>query len=111
MATGSFWDTENPDAPWGKFDTDATITFPIEIDAWLAQLGAGYSSHTIVLPDGSPLEEVDSVHSAGVIAVTMKVADGAEYTIGEKYGFTIRLVCDDGVQQDDRTLFLKLMAR
>jgi hypothetical protein len=114
MPTGAFWNTtDDPDKPWGPLDSDATITFPIELEAWLAQLGAGYASHTIKLAAGSPLEIVSSIFVAAsvTLAVTVKVAAAATFIKNQQHGFTIALVCDDAVQRDERTLFLKLVDR
>lgn len=109
MATGSFWNLDDPDKPWGPFDPDAAIVFPIEVDAWLVSLGVGYSSHSIIV--AAPLECESSAHSDGVIAVSMRLAEGAAYTPGTKYPFTLRIVGDDGFTQDDRTLYLKVKSR
>lgn len=108
MATGSFWNVDDPLKPWALFDPNAIIDIPIEIGDWLTSLGSTYASHTIIASD--PLEAVSSSHSAGTIVVRMQVASGAEYTSGMKYPFTVRLVCADG-QQDDRTLRLKVTSR
>lgn len=110
MATGDFWNvTDDPAKPWGLFDPDASIVFPIEIDDWLTSLGVGYASHTIIAD--TPLECVTSSHSAGVISVSMQLLAGADYTAGMKYPFTVRLVGDDTFTQDDRTLYLKVKDR
>ena len=108
MATGNFWNDDNPLKPWGLFDPDAELVLPVEIDGWLESMATTYASHTVTA--GSPLECVSSQHAAGIISVRMRVADGAEYTEGVKYPFTIRLMGADG-QQDDRTLWLKVKSR
>lgn len=108
MATGAFWNISNPKKPWGLFDPNAELVFPIEVDQWLADMATSYASHTVIAP--TPLEQVSSSHAAGVISVRIRVASGAEYEAGTKYPFTIRLVGADG-QTDDRTLWLKLEER
>lgn len=109
MATGDFWNVDNPLKPWGLFDTEAVLEIPFELEDWLASLGANYAGHEIIAP--LPLEYVSAVYSAdggGMLIIRMRVASGAEYTKSRKYPFTVRLLCDDA-QQDDRTLWLKLV--
>lgn len=108
MATGDLWNVDDPLKPWALFDTNAIIDIPFEIADWLTSLGSTYADHEVIAP--TPLECVTSTHSAGVITMRMQVLDGAEPVIGTKYPFTVRLICADG-QQDDRTLFLKLVNR
>lgn len=109
MATGDFWNTDDPTKPWGLFDPDAEIVFPIDVAAWLSGLATTYASHTITAD--APLECVDAgTHADGVIPVRMRLAAAAEYTSGRKYPFTIRIVGTDD-QQDDRTLWLKVKPR
>jgi hypothetical protein len=111
MATGNLWNIDNPLKPWALFDTNAEIVIPFELEDWLASLGSTYASHEIVL--ASPLECVSSDYTAddgGLLAIRIKVADGATFTKSTKYPFTVRLVCADG-QTDDRTLWLKLVDR
>lgn len=108
MATGDFWNTDDPLKPWGLFDPDAILDFPIDVSGWLADMASTYASHTVIASD--PLEHVTSGHSAGIITVRMKLATTPTYTAGQKYPFTLRLVCADG-QQDDRSFWLKIKAR
>lgn len=108
MATGEFWSVDDPLKPWGLFDVQAKLKFPITITAWLADMASTYASHSIVSPD--PLEVISSAHAAGVVTVFMQMKDGAPFIEGKKYPFTVRLVCAD-TQQDDRTLWLKITSR
>lgn len=109
MPTGDFWNVDNPLAPWGPFDPDAEIVFPIEVGDWLDSLGTTYASHTIIA--ASPLECLSQgTHSGGTIPVRMALLSGADFTPGRKYPFTIRIVGADA-QQDDRTLWLKVKDR
>lgn len=108
MATGSMWNDPEGAKPWAEFDPDAIIDIPIEVQDWLASLSANYSTHTIQA--AAPLECAASGYSAGVITARMQVAASATFQPGVKYPFTVRLVCDDG-QQDERTLFLRLANR
>lgn len=106
MATGSFWITDDPAKPYGLFDPNAELVFPIDVTEWLAGMGATYGSHS-VLAD-APLRVVSAgVHSAGVIPVRMALVASPVFTPGTKYPFTLRLVGADG-QTDDRTLWLKI---
>lgn len=106
--TGDFWNLDNPEKPWGPFDPDAEIVFPIDVTKWLASLAAPYADHLVIAP--APLEDVGSQHSAGIIQIRLRVASGAAYKPGVKYPFTVRVICADG-QHDDRTLFLKVKPR
>lgn len=106
--TGDFWNTYDPARPWGLFDPDSELSFPIEIDDWLSKMATTYASHSVIAD--SPLECVSDVYVDGVITVRIALAAGARYMQGKKYPFTIRVVGADG-QQDDRTLWLKLMPR
>lgn len=109
MATGDFWNVDDPTKPWGLFDPNAVYIFPIDVSAWLTNLGTTYASHSVIA--STPLECPDEgVHVAGVVPVTIQVAADAAYTSGRKYPFTLRVVGADG-QQDDRTLWLKLKPR
>lgn len=108
MATGSMWNDPEGAKPWADFDVNAIIDIPIELADWLTSLGALYASHTITAD--APLECVTSSHASSVVTARIKVADGASFQLGSKYPFTVRLICDDG-QQDERTLWLKLVQR
>lgn len=110
MATGIAWNVEDPLKPWALFDTDARRVIPFELADWLAELGTTYADHEVIAQ--APLELISDPHDADTqtIAITLRVATGAEFTKGEKYPFTVRLTGADG-QIDDRTLWLKLVDR
>ena len=109
MTTGLAWDLSDPLKPVALFDPDAIRTIPIDVGTLLTSMGTTYASHTVITAD--PLECISQgTHSAGVIPVQMKLASAAQFTMGQKYPFTIRVVGADG-QQDDRTLWLKLKDR
>jgi hypothetical protein len=112
MATGEAWNLDNPTKPWALFDTNARIIIPFEIQDWLIELGTTYADHEILTD--IPLECDGSMHSNGVIAITMQLHPSAildvDYVINTKYPFTVRLTGADG-QIDDRTLWLKLVHR
>lgn len=118
MTTGNFWNTDNPKKPWGEFDTNAELVFPIDVTDWLAEMATTYSEHQIVA--APPLDCSAGVHAvvAGreLIYVRAKLAAAAQFTEGTKYPFTVRLIGANGPdsagpQQDDRTLWLKLVTR
>lgn len=108
MPTGDFWNVEDPAKPWGPFDPDANLVFPIEIADWLAEMATAYASHQVIVP--APLECLNSSHNAGIISVRMALVASPTFKSGTKYPFTIRLVGADG-SQDDRTLLLKVLSR
>jgi hypothetical protein len=105
-----FWNVENPDKPWGKFDPNAQLSIPFDWIEWLADLGVNYASHEIIVE--APLEVVGSAQVNGVIVAFLKVADGQEVAINKKYSVTCRIVTDGNPpHQDDRTVFLKMVQR
>lgn len=109
MATGTFWNVDDPKKPWGQFDPDAELVFPIDISAWLTALAMTYASHTVTAD--APLELVSAgTHAAGILPVRIKVAAAATYVQGTKYPFTVRIVGADG-QKDERTWWLQLKDR
>lgn len=118
MKTGDFWNLDDPAKPWGLFDLDAELVFPIYVDEWLAEMGTTYSSHQVIAV--SPLECSAGVHAVNegldVIYVRAQRASGAEFKVGIKYPFTLRLIGANGpdgagTQVDDRTLWLKAVQR
>ena len=108
MPTGAFWNTDNPAKPWGLFDVNSTLIFPIDIGTWLADLSSTYADHEVIAV--TPLECVESTRTGDVVAVKIRLLDAAEFTLGKKYPFTLRLTTADG-QVDDRTLWLKVKER
>lgn len=107
---GAEWDVSDPTKPWALWDPNANIVIPIGVDDWLSQLGVTYGSHSVIAVD--PLEcAAQGLYSAGTIGVRMKLAAAAEYTSGVKYPFTLRLVGNDTITRDDRTLWLKVKDR
>jgi len=107
---GDAWNIDSPTKPWALWDPDANIKIPIGLDDWLAELGTTYGSHSIIAL--APLECADAgAYLDGVIQVRMKLAAAPVYTSGVRYPFTVRLVGADGITQDDRTLYLKVLQR
>ncbi len=118
MKTGDYWNIEDPKKPWGEFDPNAKLVFPIFVNEWLREMGTTYSSHEVLA--ASPLQCSDGVHAVSegldVIHIRVQIAVGADFKIGLKYPFTLRLVGANGSDgagplTDDRTLWLKLVQR
>lgn len=110
MTIGEAWDISDPTKPWALWDPDANIVIPIGLDDWLTKLGVTYGSHSVITTD--PLACLNQgLYSAGTIGVRMALANGAEFTPGLKYPFTVRVVGNDGTTRDDRTLWLKVKDR
>lgn len=106
----AYWNVDNPDKPWGKFDINAELDIPFNWADWLADLGLSYASHTIVAE--SPLEVVGSAHSNGIITAFIKVQAGQTPSINRKYAVTCKIVTDGSPpRKDDRTVYLKMMER
>jgi len=106
----AYWNVENPDKPWGKFDPNAKLSIPFDWTEWLADLGVAYASHQILVE--APLEVVGSTHSAGIIAAFIQVQDGQSVQLNKKYSVTCRIVTDGNPpHQDDRTVYLKMVER
>jgi hypothetical protein len=107
---GEAWNIDDPTKPWALFDVEANIPIPIGLDDWLGEIGATYGSHTVLA--AAPLECANpGTYSAGTILVRMKLAPSPVFSSGSKYPFTIRVVGADGITQDDRTLWLRVVSR
>lgn len=111
MATGPAWNLEDPAKPWALWDPDADIKIPFSIDAWLTVLGVAYANHEVIV--AAPLEcpNKGTYTSGQPVLVRMRVAAGAEYAVGVKYPFTIRVSGNDGTTKDDRTFWLQIAQR
>jgi hypothetical protein len=105
MTTGSFWNVDDPDKPWGKFDPDDVINIPFDFADWLTDQGTSYSSHAL---SSDPLLTASNVtQSGGVVTVQVKKANGATLVAGTKYSVTVQITCADG-QKKSKTLWLKI---
>lgn len=107
MATGAAWDVRtNPARPTARLDMDAIRDIPVDWSDWLDDIGSTYASHTVTA--AAPLVHVGSTETEGIIKVRIRT-DGTA-TPGQRASFTVRIVAADG-QQDERTLWLKLVQR
>lgn len=107
MATGAAWDVRtNPAKPTARLDMDAIRDIRVDWSEWLDDIGSVYASHTVIV--SPPLVHVGSSHAAGV--VTVRVSTDGTGTLNQRCPITVRIVAADG-QQDDRTLYLKLVDR
>lgn len=106
----SYWNIDNPDKPWGKWDANAKLDIPFDWSEWLTGIGETIASHEIIVEE--PLEVISSAETGGVVTAFIKVEDGAEVNIGQKYAVTCR-VTTSGLEPriDDRTVYLKMMRR
>lgn len=105
MATGSFWNVDNPDKPWGPMDPDDVLDIPFDFSDWLAGQGTSYASHVLTPAAGLQAATVSAI--AGVVLVQVQRAAAAELKVGDKYGVTCQLVAADG-QKRSKTLYLKM---
>jgi hypothetical protein len=107
-----YWNVDNPAKPWGLFDPNADLVYPMSWAAALADASATYVSHQIICEAG--LECVSSTETAGVISARIRKAVGATLRKGKKYQVTWRVTfTSDGVinQVDDRSIYLKIQER
>lgn len=107
MTTGSFWNVDNPLKPWGRMDPQSKIDIPFDWQDWIADTDTQLKSWTITCE--SPLECVQSQETEdGLITARIRVADGGEVTIKQKYTVTCHIIASDG-QEDDQTVYLKMV--
>lgn len=106
MQTGAFWNTSNPAKPWGLFDPDAKLVFPISWADWATDMGVAIRECLLlanpVFELAKPLQVIE-----GVAFIRLQIKAGAVYEPGDKYPFTCRAIAMDD-QQDDRTFWLKV---
>lgn len=105
MATGSFWNVDDPLKPWGYFDPDDVINIPFDFAEWLADQGTTYVSHVSSGPAELTITNVTAV--GGVVTLQVKKAVGQTLSDGEKYGATCQITAADG-QKKSKTLYLKV---
>lgn len=84
-------------------DPDATLDYPFDWSAWLADIEDEYASHEIVVDEGLTL--VSSSYADGVI--TPFVSGG---TLSQKHAVTCRITTVGG-RIDDRTIYLDIKDR
>lgn len=108
MATGSFWNVDDPTKPWGKHDPNSIINYPFDWNAWLTDSGTTYQSHTVTVED--PLEVASSTQAAGIITVKVKTKTGGTPVVGKKYRLTVHIVCTNGEEQE-QSVFLKIVEK
>lgn len=106
----TYWNTDNPNKPWGLMDPNAQIDIPFDWSQWLAELGVDHASHQVLVE--SPLELVATQVNQGVVTAFVKVADGGTVQLGHKYAVTCRITTTgDPARTDDRTVYLKMQER
>lgn len=108
MATGDFWNVDNPLKPWGYFDPDAKLDIQFDWATWLSGEGTTYASHTFVVAAG--LKAVSSSEAGGVVTVRIAKDDAVDapaLVVGQKYAITCHLVDSDG-QEEDQTVYLNM---
>lgn len=105
MATGSYWNLDNPDKPVGVFDPQEVKHIPFDFADWLTVEGTTYVSHAITAD--AKLSAVDVSVSSGVVLLAVSVPDDSLVVEGEKYGVTVLLTAGDG-QKKSQTLWFKI---
>lgn len=107
----TFWNTDNPDKPWGKYDKDAELDIPFNWVPWLTEAGVSYASHVLTLP--TEFEEFGAaLPIAGLVTVFIRKKSSATLTIGHLYPIQCRIITDGSPPlKDDRTVYLKAMDR
>ena len=110
MATGAFWNLENPLEPWGYFDPSAVIDIPFDWTEWLTNISATHVSHTVT-PE-APLELVAS--SGGpIITARIRVIAGQTPLTSKRYAVKCHIVTNKGTPpiEDERTVYLRIIER
>lgn len=105
MTTGSFWNLDNPDKPWGPFDPDDIIHIPYDFSDFLTDQGVTYTSHVITCETGLSATNV-GVTVGGIVTISVQRTNGLTLNAGQKYGVTVQITCSDG-QKKSKTLYLK----
>lgn len=103
LTAGDFWNIKNPRKPYGEFDINARLKFPMDISEILEEMGTTYADHEFIFDDPVELLE-NGTYDAGVVDPFFQLKPGA--VVGTKYPVTIRVVGVD-TQQDDRTFYFK----
>jgi hypothetical protein len=105
MTTGSYWNVNNPQAPWGWMDPDDKLKIPFDFATWLADQGTTYASHTLTCETG--LQAVDVSVASGIVRVNVSKAVAGVLVAGTKYGVTCQVTAADG-QKKSQTLRFKI---
>lgn len=112
MATGDFWNVDNPKRPVGELDVEGVYDVPWDWSEWLAEISATVGTHTIT--PTSPLEIVESSQIEGNTKVIGRVKVGAAYVeadhLNKKFPVTCHIVASDG-QEEDQTLWFKIVEK
>lgn len=109
MTIGSFWNKSNPLKPWGLMDRNGHIDIVFDWADMLADTDTAYQTHTIVCAE--PLEcEFSQYVGGGLISARVRITEGQSAVLGAKYGATCHIKTTDG-QEDDQTLYLKMIER
>lgn len=105
MATGTYWNLDNPKKPWGPLDPDDVLRIPYDFDAWLDGQGTTYVSNLLTPAAGLSATVISVV--AGVVLVEVKKDPALELKAGTKYGVTCQITAADG-QKKSKTLYFKI---
>lgn len=105
--TGEFWNLENPKKPWGLFDPDAILDFPIRCNYWQDEDGEYIPlDPDKVSAEGFEKFDLEQRTIDGTLAVwRIKKKDGATLRKHVKYPFEISFGIADG-QRDQKTFWL-----
>lgn len=103
-----YWNTDNPDKPWGKWDPKAELDIPFKWTDWLAAIGVNYASH--VASANAPLEVIGSSQAGGIISVFVRVNAG--FVLNKKYDVECTITTDGNPpRKDNRRVQLKMVDR
>lgn len=103
MATGSYWNVDDPLKPYGLLDPQEVKHIPFDFSEWLAGEGATYAAEAIA--SSAELTATKVGESAGVVMVSVSATGAASE--GDKYSVTVLLTASDG-QKKSQTLFFKI---
>jgi hypothetical protein len=102
----SFWNENSPLKPTGIKAPEAVLDYPIDFSAWLLDMGATYTSHTVTHTGSIVIDS--SSHLNGIISV---IISGG--TLGEAVEFTIHInaTVAGSARADQRTFYLNIVGR
>lgn len=106
----AFWNVDNVDKPWGKWDPKAELDIPFKWTDWLAASASSYASHQVNVE--APLEVITSSQAGGIVTVFVRVLVGQTVQLNRKYYVECEITTNDvPPRKDNRRVYLKMVER